>query len=53
MSLLVALLLAAPEVGTMRGQVHPDPVLQKVDGGSGRLSDYRGRKVVLVNFASW
>ena len=53
MSLLVALLLAAPEVGTMQGQVHPDPILPRLDGGFGRLSDYRGKKVVLVNFASW
>ncbi|MHC4548256.1 MAG: peroxiredoxin family protein [Planctomycetota bacterium] len=46
-------LLAAPEVGYGRGQMHPDFRLPTVDGGFGRLSDHRGRKVVLFHFASW
>lgn len=43
----------APRMGTRIGQMYPDFVLSKLDGGFGRLSDYRGRKVLLVNFASW
>ncbi len=45
---------AAAEVGTKEGNVHPDPSLQNVDGrGGAQLSRYRGKKVLLFNFASW
>jgi thiol-disulfide isomerase/thioredoxin len=41
------------EVGTKPGQLAPDFVLDTLDGGEARLSDFRG-KVVLLNFwASW
>jgi len=40
-------------VGTKVGQLHPGFLLPKTDGGMGRLSDYRGRKVLLIHFASW
>ncbi len=43
----------AQEVGYGRGQVHPNFLLPKLDGTFGRLSDYRGKPVVLINFASW
>ena len=43
----------AQEVGYGRGQLHPDFYLPKLDGTFGRLSDYRGKNVVLINFASW
>ena len=43
----------AQDVGFGKGQVHPDFVLPKLDGTMGRLSDYRGKTVVLINFASW
>ena len=43
----------AQEYGYGRGQIHPDFVLPKLDGTFGRLSDYRGKPVVLINFASW
>jgi hypothetical protein len=54
-TVLVALAAAAfsEEVGYMRGQVHPDFRLPRLDGKLARLSDYRGHKLVLVNFASW
>ena len=50
-----------PSIGTGRGQMYPDFYLPKLDGASsptgerrfGRLSDYRGKKVLLVHFASW
>ena len=45
--------LAGPAVGTRRGDVHPDFHLPKTDGSFGRLSDYRGKPVVLFHFASW
>ena len=43
----------AQEVGYGRGQLHPDFYLPRLDGTFGRLSDYRGKNVVLINFASW
>ena len=42
-----------PPVGTDVGNVHPDFLLPKLDGTFGRLSDYRGQKVLLIHFASW
>ena len=44
---------APPVVGTKTGQIHPDFLLPKLDGEFGRLSDYRGKKVLLIHFASW
>ncbi len=44
---------APPVVGTRAGQIHPDFLLPKLDGEFGRLSDYRGKKVLLIHFASW
>jgi hypothetical protein len=45
--------LAKPVTGTKIGQMYPDFLLPSLDGGFGRLSDYRGRKVLLIHFASW
>ena len=42
-----------PAIGLEVGQMYPDFLLPKVDGGLGRLSDYRGKKVLLIHFASW
>lgn len=42
-----------PPIGTQVGQMYPDFLLPKLDGGFGRLSDYRGKKVLLIHFASW
>ncbi len=42
-----------PVTGTKVGQMHPDFLLPNLDGEFGRLSDYRGRKVLLIHFASW
>lgn len=39
--------------GTHLGQIHPDFLLPMLGGGFGRLSDYRGKKVLLMHFASW
>ena len=33
---------------------HPDIVLPRIDNGKPlKLSDYRGKKVLLIHFASW
>ena len=54
---LLAALAASPsepEVGTALGQRFPDLELPLVDGsGSLRLSDLRGRRMLLIEFASW
>jgi hypothetical protein len=42
-----------PEIGTETGRMYPDFLLPDLDGGVGRLSDYRGQKVLLIQFASW
>ena len=42
-----------PVVGTEVGQQYPDILLPDLDGGYGKLSDYRGKKVLLIHFASW
>ena len=42
-----------PTIGTEVGQIYPDFRLPKLDGTFGRLSDYRGKKVLLIHFASW
>ena len=56
-SLLAVLVLGnvalAQELGYKRGQIYADFHLPKLSGGFGRLSDYRGKNVVLINFASW
>ena len=44
---------ANPAIGSRVGQMYPDFLLPKLDGGFGRLSDYRGTKVLLIHFASW
>ncbi len=44
---------ARPTIGTKEGQVYPDFLLPKLGGGFGRLSDHRGKKVLLIHFASW
>ena len=42
-----------PVMGTAVGQMYPDFRLPRLDGTFGRLSDFRGKKVLLVHFASW
>ncbi len=42
-----------PEVGLAVGEAHPDFALPALDGGAGRLSDLRGRRLLLFHFASW
>ena len=42
-----------PAIGTEVGQQYPDILLPDLDGGYGKLSDYRGKKVLLIHFASW
>ena len=57
-TLLLALLALgaaqdAVPLGKGKDQAFPDFLLPSIDGGQGRLSDYRGKKVLLFNFASW
>lgn len=42
-----------PTIGMEVGQQYPDLLLPDLDGGFGKLSDYRGKKVLLIHFASW
>jgi hypothetical protein len=42
-----------PEVGFAVGQAHPDLALPALDGGAGRLSELRGKRLLLFHFASW
>lgn len=55
--LAIAFLLLAGQdrvlIGTSVGRMYPDFLLPNVEGGFGRLSDYRGKKVLLIHFASW
>ena len=44
---------AHPTIGTKEGQMYPDFLLPNLEGGLGRLSDHRGKKVLLIHFASW
>ncbi|MAF66307.1 MAG: hypothetical protein CMJ84_11710 [Planctomycetes bacterium] len=44
----------AQEVGFRIGQLVPDVTLPTIDGaGVVRLSDLRGKRVLLIEFASW
>lgn len=40
-------------VGTGLGQVAPDVELPDLDGRLVRLSDYRGRRLLIFMWASW
>lgn len=40
-------------MGLTKGRSFPDFLLPNVEGGFGRLSDYRGKKLLVINFASW
>ncbi len=44
---------SSPTLGRSQGQMFPDFRLPNLEGGWMRLSDLRGQKVLLVNFASW
>ncbi len=42
-----------PNIGVEKGEIYPDFFLPTIDGEPGRLSDYRGKKIILFHFASW
>ncbi len=47
-------LTAAPAYPPQVGTVHPDFVLPEIDSRQPvSLSQFRGKKVLLINFASW
>ncbi len=47
-------LTAAPSYPPQVGTVHPDFVLPEIDSRQPvSLSQFRGKKVLLINFASW
>jgi hypothetical protein len=50
---LLAALQDKPELGDAKGKMLPDFLLPNIEGGFGRLSDFRGKKVLLLQFASW
>jgi hypothetical protein len=39
--------------GLSKGKRFPDFLLPNVEGGFGRLSDHLGKKLLVINFASW
>ncbi len=43
----------SPEVGMDEGKMFPDVVLPDLEGNLQKLSDLRGEKVLVFNFASW
>lgn len=57
--LLLLLTLAAPTLAAesyrpKKGEQHPDFTLPTISRGEAlSLSDYRGKKVLLIHFASW
>jgi peroxiredoxin len=42
-----------PAIGTKTGEMYPDFVLPTLDGEAKRLSDFRGKRILLFHFASW
>ena len=40
-------------IGVEEGEMYPDFMLPLIDGKPAKLSDYRGKKVLLFHFASW
>ena len=42
-----------PPIGVMKGEMYPDFLLPTLDGEIKRLSDFRGKKILLFHFASW
>lgn len=45
---------AQPAYRPTVGEMHPDFELPNIENGSRvKLSDYRGKKVLLIHFASW
>lgn len=48
-----ALAAENPTIGVKRGEMYPDFLLPTVDGDLKRLSDFRGKKILLFHFASW
>ena len=53
LSLTTMLGAAEPEIGVEKGQMYPDFLLPDLQGKLHRLSDHRGKKVLLLHFASW
>ncbi len=46
--------LAKADYPSAVGESHPDFALPRIDNGEAvRLSEFRGRRVLLVHFASW
>ncbi len=43
----------SPDIGADQGNLYPNFQLPRLDGSTGNLSDYRGQKIVLFQFASW
>jgi hypothetical protein len=50
----VAAAAEGPVIGLEVGQVHPQIVLPSLEGKRPlALSDFRGKKVILIEYASW
>lgn len=46
-------LLGQPASGIQLGQPVPDVALTDMQGKSVRISDFRGKKLIIFNWASW
>jgi hypothetical protein len=53
LALLASTLLAEPSVGMKAGDFVADFPLPTIDGKYARVSDFAGKKLVLIHFASW
>jgi hypothetical protein len=42
-----------PDIGPNAGNMYPNFHLPRLDGTTETLSDYRGQKIILFQFASW
>lgn len=51
--LMTGEVLGQQEPSPEKGNKYPDFHLTRLDGSTGTLSNYRGQKIILFQFASW
>ena len=53
LALLISTVFAGPRVGMKRGDLLLDVKLPTADGKFARVSDFLGKKLIVIHFASW